>query len=1383
MKKLHLFKRTLLLLALIVGSVSYGWAAGTSGTINFGSGPGDLNVNSSSVSGDDNQSNTWTVTTAGTTSYTPRADYAQIGSSSKPATSITFTMTLAANQNITAFSAKFGGFSDTAGTVTLKVDNTTVGTGSLNETADVTVTNSSSTTGKTLTVTVTGISKGVKAYFISYTYEASGEPNTISPIADQTVDILKSNLTITPTSSNGTTPFTFSTTSDKISLSTTEGSSCVVTGLAVTGGTPAVIKINQAAGTHNETKYKAAEEISVNVSVVDNRGYATIAIGTPALMTVGSDQEISISSNSSGAYSFSSTDNDIAEADLVNDKIYILAGDKAGTATITVTQAETADYKETQKSFDVTVTDARTAVVASIDANSLGINTDHTFTFTTNSTGAVTITMDDSYEEYALFEADNVNKQFTLAAYKAGDVKVRVQQASNLDYKSYDNLFTITITDERVTPTFAYSEASLIVEQGESYSAPTLNSNATDGTITYTSSNPSVATINNSGVLNIVGPGESTITASLTGSPTKKDAETSYTLTVTKAAQALPYSESFESNSGLGDNFTTSGDPYPYWAYSAGDSSMKGNSGSKIDSESWLISPVVDLRDVDNASLTYSEKKNSYLLKKHIGLKVRRVGGEWEDVSITLPTSNSLFNNKTIALTKYAGSKIQFAFIYKSTTTDYGCWFIKSVNVQREKTVSTMTLSQNTATLHYNDTKEITVTTNSDATITASVEEGKENVCSVAKKDGETNVFIVTYGSEDGTADVTFAVAENETYLATSAKLEVTMSDIRDAAGIAYDETEYETHPNAAFVSPTLTNDNELTVEYSVVTVPETDKVSVNASTGAVTIGDYEGVATVTATFEGNNDYKPATASYTITIARQSAGLSYDPTSATLTLGDALSAPAFANPHSLDISYVSSNTDVATVTDAGVIALAGKAGETVITASSAQTDEYYAGEATFTITVNRKSAALTTNNIADMDATTECAATALYSTVSDGEVTFESSDATVAEVVAGVLKAYKPGSTTITISVAQTDTYASDSKTANVTVTSKSDYPAVGPAAGSGYTLVTSSSDALQAGDVLIFVNSAEDGSALAMSTTQNDKNRGTTSVTISEGAIASIGNAVQEVTLEGSKDSWYFNVGNGYLYAASSGSNYLRTESTKDDNAKAQITISANGSTVIKFQGSNSRCYMRFNGDIVSCYGSSNYTDFNPVYLYRKNVATTVDVAVGSTGFKTLVSNVDLDVPDGAEAYIVKATGTTAKLQAISQIKKHTPVILKATPSETCTLDIIDNAADYPATNLLQISTNTTGNGVYVLSNKGNGVGFYKWIGGSLGAGRVYLPAPDAEGREFIGFDFDDETTGIKAFGNGESTIDGYYDLSGRKVAQPAKGLYIVNGRKVVIK
>lgn len=166
----------LLLFALIVGSSSV-WAEDVTGTIKFGSATGSTNVNAASVTGDDSQGNTWTVTTVGTTSFTPNANYAQIGASKSPATSITFTTTLSNDVTITAFSAKFGGFSGTAGTVTLKVGETTVGTGSLNATNDVTVSSTSSVTGKVLTVTVTGISKGVKAYNISYTYSENVNPN------------------------------------------------------------------------------------------------------------------------------------------------------------------------------------------------------------------------------------------------------------------------------------------------------------------------------------------------------------------------------------------------------------------------------------------------------------------------------------------------------------------------------------------------------------------------------------------------------------------------------------------------------------------------------------------------------------------------------------------------------------------------------------------------------------------------------------------------------------------------------------------------------------------------------------------------------------------------------------------------------------------------------------------------------------------------------------------------------------------------------------------------------------------------------------------------------------------------------------------------------
>lgn len=158
----------------------------TVATINFGNETGDVQIkgNSSSGtgtvtytdSGKDSAENTWTITTVTSNekSFTQNANYSQVGSSNKPVSSITFTTTLAASKSISAFSAKFGGFTGTTGTITLKVGSTTVGTGSLNAGTDVTVSALPANVpidGTDLTVTITGIDKGVKCYYITCTYE------------------------------------------------------------------------------------------------------------------------------------------------------------------------------------------------------------------------------------------------------------------------------------------------------------------------------------------------------------------------------------------------------------------------------------------------------------------------------------------------------------------------------------------------------------------------------------------------------------------------------------------------------------------------------------------------------------------------------------------------------------------------------------------------------------------------------------------------------------------------------------------------------------------------------------------------------------------------------------------------------------------------------------------------------------------------------------------------------------------------------------------------------------------------------------------------------------------------------------------------------------
>ena len=145
-------------------------STGVSKTAEITFGNNGVKINDASVTGTDSENNNWTITTVGTTSYTSSSSYYQVGSSSKPATSITFTTTLPSTASVSGIEAKFGGFSGTAGDVTLKVGDTSVGTGKLNATSDVIVESNSTASGNKVTVTITNIAKGVKCYYISVNY-------------------------------------------------------------------------------------------------------------------------------------------------------------------------------------------------------------------------------------------------------------------------------------------------------------------------------------------------------------------------------------------------------------------------------------------------------------------------------------------------------------------------------------------------------------------------------------------------------------------------------------------------------------------------------------------------------------------------------------------------------------------------------------------------------------------------------------------------------------------------------------------------------------------------------------------------------------------------------------------------------------------------------------------------------------------------------------------------------------------------------------------------------------------------------------------------------------------------------------------------------------
>ena len=77
--------------------------------------------------------------------------------------------------------------------------------------------------------------------------------------------------------------------------------------------------------------------------------------------------------------------------------------------------------------------------------------------------------------------------------------------------------------------------------------------------------------------------------------------------------------------------------------------------------------------------------------------------------------------------------------------------------------------------------------------------------------------------------------------------------------------------------------------------------------------------------------------------------------------------------------------------------------------------------------------------------------------------------------------------------------------------------------------------------------------------------------------------------------------------------------------------------------------------------------------------------------------------------------------------------------------------------------------------------IGFYPWTGTNLSAGKIYLQGKDSYGsRDFLGFE--EGTTAVNIVKT--QMADGqYYNLAGQRVSNPTKGLYILNGKKVIIK
>ena len=174
---------------------------------------------------------------------------------------------------------------------------------------------------------------------------------------------------------------------------------------------------------------------------------------------------------------------------------------------------------------------------------------------------------------------------------------------------------------------------------------------------------------------------------------------------------------------------------------------------------------------------------------------------------------------------------------------------------------------------------------------------------------------------------------------------------------------------------------------------------------------------------------------------------------------------------------------------------------------------------------------------------------------------------------------------------------------------------------------------------------------------------------------------------------------------------------------------------------------------------------------------------AVNGKSYATFCAPFGVTVADTkANTLVMDASKKFITLNEIAEVPANTGVLLvNETGATTATVTINDAAAATVANNALvgTLAPHAKAAGDLFLGNNEGVVGFYDWAGTSLAANRAYIPAATAAGvRALL---FDNTTTGVNAatLNNASQKV---FDLQGRRVQKAQKGLYIVNGKKVVL-
>lgn len=219
------------------------------------------------------------------------------------------------------------------------------------------------------------------------------------------------------------------------------------------------------------------------------------------------------------------------------------------------------------------------------------------------------------------------------------------------------------------------------------------------------------------------------------------------------------------------------------------------------------------------------------------------------------------------------------------------------------------------------------------------------------------------------------------------------------------------------------------------------------------------------------------------------------------------------------------------------------------------------------------------------------------------------------------------------------------------------------------------------------------------------------------------------------------------------------------------------------------------------------SYSANTPIQLYKRTdvtksyafYTTFASISVNSYGYATWYSGIPVEVPAGVTAYTCQVEGNTAMLHAVGAvIPAHTGVVLYAPEAVGKGQNFVLRYADVDTTPIannaligfVKDTEVSNGKAHYALNVKDGVVGFYipktsadenpsATSAFTAKAGKAYLELDAQVSVSALALKRIDD---VSVNHISTSSDDIIYDLMGRKVSAPSQGVYIVNGRKVVL-